>query len=203
MSATFRLSPISEGRPFYLAIIAGLACAFVIGKALPSTMDAISAVIEPLCMQQRSGAVRHRTSSSRSPRMRCRTCRASASRSCACSRPRRVHAGAPACRFGHRLCHQGRNPLAIGGRSGRDVRGRSVVLRAAGRGASGLGQCQHDRARGIDRGVRGRRGRAAHDAREVSCANADRRVGKAKRAHHLSRPRSVNGGHAALCPPYD
>ena len=50
MSATFRLSPISQGRPFYLAIIAGLACAFVIGKALPSTMDAISAVIEPLCM---------------------------------------------------------------------------------------------------------------------------------------------------------
>src|SRR5436305_1096686 len=49
MSATFRLSPISEGRPFYLAIIAGLACAFVIGKALPSTMDAISAAIEPLC----------------------------------------------------------------------------------------------------------------------------------------------------------
>src|SRR5438874_9986297 len=50
MSATFRLSPISEGRPFYLAIIAGLACAFVIGKALPSTVNAISAVIEPLCM---------------------------------------------------------------------------------------------------------------------------------------------------------
>ena len=40
MSATFHLSPKSEGRPFYLAIIAGLACAFVIGKALPSTMDA-------------------------------------------------------------------------------------------------------------------------------------------------------------------
>lgn len=50
MSATFGLSPTSHGRPFYLAIIAGLACAFVIGKALPSTVDAISAVIEPLCM---------------------------------------------------------------------------------------------------------------------------------------------------------
>src|SRR5258705_13615685 len=49
MSATFRLSPISESRPFYLAIIAGLACAFVIGKTLPLTMDAISAVIEPPC----------------------------------------------------------------------------------------------------------------------------------------------------------
>ncbi len=28
-----------EGRPFHLAVVAGLACAFVIGKALPSTMD--------------------------------------------------------------------------------------------------------------------------------------------------------------------
>ena len=49
MSATFRPSPIPEGRPFYFAVIAGLACAFVIGKALPSTMDAVSAIIEPLC----------------------------------------------------------------------------------------------------------------------------------------------------------
>src|SRR6478752_8686648 len=50
MSATFGLSPATpERRPFYLAVIAGLACAFVIGKALPTTMDAISAIIEPLC----------------------------------------------------------------------------------------------------------------------------------------------------------
>jgi quercetin dioxygenase-like cupin family protein len=56
MSATFRLSPISEGRPFYLAIIAGLACAFVIGKALPSAMDAVSAIIEPLCANSVSSA---------------------------------------------------------------------------------------------------------------------------------------------------
>ena len=39
----------SDARPFYLAVVAGLACAFVLGKALPSTMDAISAIIEPLC----------------------------------------------------------------------------------------------------------------------------------------------------------
>ena len=56
MSATFRPSPISEGRPLYLAIIAGLACAFVIGKALPSTMDAVSAIIEPLCANSVSGS---------------------------------------------------------------------------------------------------------------------------------------------------
>src|SRR5256885_4776253 len=49
MSATFRLSSGPAGRPFHLAVIAGLACAFLIGKALPSTMDAVSAIIEPLC----------------------------------------------------------------------------------------------------------------------------------------------------------
>jgi quercetin dioxygenase-like cupin family protein len=49
MSATFRLSSGPEIRPLHLAVIAGLACAFLIGKALPSTMDAVSAIIEPLC----------------------------------------------------------------------------------------------------------------------------------------------------------
>src|SRR5882724_5130046 len=49
MSATLRLSSGPEGRPFHPAVIAGLACAFLIGKALPSTMDAVSAIIEPLC----------------------------------------------------------------------------------------------------------------------------------------------------------
>ena len=38
-----------QARLFHLAVIAGLACAFLIGKALPSTMDAIAAVIAPLC----------------------------------------------------------------------------------------------------------------------------------------------------------
>lgn len=56
MSATFRLSPISEGRPFYLAVVAGLACAFVIGKALPTTIDAVSAIIEPLCANSVTGS---------------------------------------------------------------------------------------------------------------------------------------------------
>jgi quercetin dioxygenase-like cupin family protein len=39
-----------ETRPFHFAIIAGLACAFLIGKALPLTTDIISGVIEPFCM---------------------------------------------------------------------------------------------------------------------------------------------------------
>ena len=41
---------IPEPRPLHFAIIAGLACAFVIGKALPVTRDIVSAVIEPFCM---------------------------------------------------------------------------------------------------------------------------------------------------------
>src|SRR5260370_16309961 len=58
MSAALRLSPATESRPFYLAAIAGLACAFVIGKALPLSIDAISAVIEPLCASSaQSGAM--------------------------------------------------------------------------------------------------------------------------------------------------
>lgn len=57
MSATFRLSPMLEGRPFYLAIVAGLACAFATGKALPTTMDAISStIIEPLCANSITGS---------------------------------------------------------------------------------------------------------------------------------------------------
>ena len=50
MSATFDVSlGRSKSRPFLMAVIAGLACAFVLGKALPSTMDAISTIIAPLC----------------------------------------------------------------------------------------------------------------------------------------------------------
>ena len=38
-----------EAKPFYVAVIAGLACAFVIGKALPAIMDAVSTIVAPLC----------------------------------------------------------------------------------------------------------------------------------------------------------
>jgi quercetin dioxygenase-like cupin family protein len=55
MSATFNVSlGRPEARPFHLAVIAGLACAFVIGKALPSAMDAISTVVTPLCASSES-----------------------------------------------------------------------------------------------------------------------------------------------------
>jgi quercetin dioxygenase-like cupin family protein len=36
-------------RPVCMAVIAGLACAFALGKALPLTIDAVSTVIAPLC----------------------------------------------------------------------------------------------------------------------------------------------------------
>jgi Uncharacterized conserved protein, contains double-stranded beta-helix domain len=44
----------TERRPFYLAVVAGLACALVIGKVLPSTMDAISANYRTVMREQRS-----------------------------------------------------------------------------------------------------------------------------------------------------
>jgi quercetin dioxygenase-like cupin family protein len=50
MSATSALSPSRrETRSIYLTVVAGLACAFLIGKALPLAMDAASSIIEPLC----------------------------------------------------------------------------------------------------------------------------------------------------------
>jgi quercetin dioxygenase-like cupin family protein len=51
MSATFGVSLArSAGRPFYMAVIAGLACALLAGKALPVMMDTISTVVAPLCV---------------------------------------------------------------------------------------------------------------------------------------------------------
>jgi quercetin dioxygenase-like cupin family protein len=51
MSVTINMSSARPpARPFHLAVIAGLACAFLIAKALPQTVDVISAIVEPLCM---------------------------------------------------------------------------------------------------------------------------------------------------------
>ncbi|MGH6702642.1 MAG: cupin domain-containing protein [Bradyrhizobium sp.] len=50
MVTTWTASPRrAELRPFGLAIIGGLACALLIGKALPLALDAIENVIAPLC----------------------------------------------------------------------------------------------------------------------------------------------------------
>ena len=47
LSAVMQSRP--EAKPFYMAVVAGLACAFVIGKALPAMMDTISTIVAPLC----------------------------------------------------------------------------------------------------------------------------------------------------------
>ena len=50
MVTSWALSPVrAEVRPFWLAAVGGLACALLIGKALPVTMDAIEHVVAPLC----------------------------------------------------------------------------------------------------------------------------------------------------------
>ncbi len=50
MLAALQVSPLRpEARFLLLSVIAGLACALLIGKVLPTTMDAISSIIEPLC----------------------------------------------------------------------------------------------------------------------------------------------------------
>jgi quercetin dioxygenase-like cupin family protein len=49
-------SPWFGNRQVYAAMVAGLACAFVIGKALPVAMDTVSTVIAPLCADSGSSA---------------------------------------------------------------------------------------------------------------------------------------------------
>jgi quercetin dioxygenase-like cupin family protein len=51
MLAASLISPSRpDPRPLMMAVIAGLACALAIGKALPLVTSAVSAAIEPLCM---------------------------------------------------------------------------------------------------------------------------------------------------------
>ncbi len=50
MSETFGVSPTRVGARSILAVVvAALACAFVVGKTMPVTMDALSAIAAPLC----------------------------------------------------------------------------------------------------------------------------------------------------------
>jgi quercetin dioxygenase-like cupin family protein len=51
MSETFGMMPVAkaQARPLYAAMLAGLACAFAIGKTLPIMMDTLSSVVAPLC----------------------------------------------------------------------------------------------------------------------------------------------------------
>jgi len=55
MSAISGLSSsTAQSRPLYLAVVAGLACALAVGKALPLAVGAIAALAEPLCMTNES-----------------------------------------------------------------------------------------------------------------------------------------------------
>ena len=50
MSATSAMSPArAEARPVCSAVLAGLACAFLIARAWPLAMDAVSTIAAPLC----------------------------------------------------------------------------------------------------------------------------------------------------------
>ncbi len=51
-AASWRLPP----PPLSLAIVAGLACALLIGKALPVSMDTVSTVLAPLCANAADGS---------------------------------------------------------------------------------------------------------------------------------------------------
>jgi hypothetical protein len=45
----------AEAKPFYLTIVAGLACAFAIAKAAPLAMDRMPTIAAPLCAVADSG----------------------------------------------------------------------------------------------------------------------------------------------------
>jgi quercetin dioxygenase-like cupin family protein len=56
VSKTFNIARIgTDAKPMLMAVIGGLACALAFGKALPITMDAISAAVEPLCASNVAG----------------------------------------------------------------------------------------------------------------------------------------------------
>jgi quercetin dioxygenase-like cupin family protein len=56
VSKAFNMSRIgTDARPMLMAVIGGLTCALALGRALPITMDAISAAVEPLCASSVAG----------------------------------------------------------------------------------------------------------------------------------------------------
>ena len=57
MSTTFALLQLRKDARLHLAVIAGFACAVAIARALPTTIDAVSSVVEPLCATQAGSAL--------------------------------------------------------------------------------------------------------------------------------------------------
>jgi quercetin dioxygenase-like cupin family protein len=57
ITASLALTPMRpQARPVWLAVVAGLACALAIGKALPVTMEAMSGAVAPLCANAAEGS---------------------------------------------------------------------------------------------------------------------------------------------------
>jgi quercetin dioxygenase-like cupin family protein len=58
MSAAILLPPAGAGRgPFVLAVLAGLVAAVAIAKTLPLTMDAVSALVAPICSDSQGSSL--------------------------------------------------------------------------------------------------------------------------------------------------
>ena len=56
-TAVFTLAPMtSHRRLISLSVVAGLACALALGRALPVTMDAMSSAVAPLCANAAEGS---------------------------------------------------------------------------------------------------------------------------------------------------
>ncbi|MGY4470028.1 hypothetical protein ACVWWK_005737 [Bradyrhizobium sp. LB9.1b] len=154
-------------RSIAITVAGGLACALAIGKALPVTMDAVSGALAPLCATAAESSPLDKVEPIGSyalpnvPGKRVTILRVFYGPG-GFSRPHR-HAGSVTA-----YITKGRDPLPARRRSGRDVWRRPVLLRAARLDPFGLGQCQHHGAGGIDRGIRGGRGRAADDVAGVA-----------------------------------
>ena len=57
IAADFAMTPVrAQLRQIWLPVVAGLACALAIAKALPVTMDALSAAAAPLCATAAEGS---------------------------------------------------------------------------------------------------------------------------------------------------
>lgn len=120
MAMTESFSFVRPPRPVLLAAIAGLASAFVIGKALPPPLDAISS-IDRAAMRQRECGVAARQG--RGHHLACVAERTGQARhrGARVLRSRRLHAAASSLRFGDGLHHQGRNPLPARRWAGRNL----------------------------------------------------------------------------------
>jgi quercetin dioxygenase-like cupin family protein len=171
MAATFDATlGRAQIRPFLLAAIAGLVCAFLIGKALPVMIDTLSNVVEPLCAAaDPPGSALDTVEPISShalpnvPGKRVTIVRVFYGPG-GFTRPHR-HAGSVTAYVtkGEIRSQLGSGPVEVFkvGQSFFEPPGATHLVSA---------QCQQHRSRRTDRGVRGRRGRAADDVHRIGIA---------------------------------